>query len=271
MKKYLFIILLSVICIIPFNVNAIGISSWIHIYKDIPITDSEKQEYLDFIISSDEFRSNKDLYPYYAILYQEKNRYPAQFSISDCFYLIFFETHPEVKDNTAYTLGLYINTTITSPVYSISRDKVITRLNPDPSPNYNVIINWMYNTGTNFNNGIYMLDYWLEDYYLATNLEFITDIDFPTYYSDGSLYHTFPAGTNVFANITDVYLLDEEKEYTIEDILNSEDILYSLSKELIGPLPEEMQFMYSIVSLLIGIVVLIVIISPIVLLIRWLM
>ena len=61
------------------------------------------------------------------------------------------------------------------------------------------------------------------------------------------------------------------KEYTIEDILNSDDVIYSLSKELIGPLPEEFQFIYSVVSLMLGVLILIVIISPFVLLKRWLM
>lgn len=264
MKKYLFIILLSLICIIPFNVKAEETKYLNYYLYPSGLTSEQKLIFKDLVLNDSNFINYSKAYPYYFITYHNKT-IPYQYNYPNLILVVFLNEIPELTNTfdqymdipsssiskiISYVADLNSNTiSINNPNQSVASIKIFNH-----NPDYSVSI------GTT---STYLTSYL--DYYLYANFELKPLWNANVYDLDGKLINSYTIEDNLFNFEV------EEKEYTIEDILNSEDVLYSLSKELIGTLPEEFHFIYSVVSLMLAILVLIVIISPFVILKRWLM
>lgn len=269
MKKYLYLLPLLVLILIPKNVFAFVVPP--NDYKNyyvypIGITSEQKQFMLDSVMSDENYISYSEVYPYHIIIYKTGN-IPYQYNYSGHYALvIYFNEIPEIKSTfdqymtiesseqakvIEYSFDFDNNTFIYGGNYSLGELTLFTH-----NASYKADVGEY---------GTYLASYL--DFYLYSNFNLKPLWNFNLYDLDSNLIKTYTTEDDLFNFEKE----EEKKEYTIEDILNSDDILYSLSKELIGSLPEEFSFIYSIVALMLGILVLIVVISPFVLLKRWLM
>ena len=258
MKKYLYLLPLLVLILIPTNVFAFSSSNTDLVLFDSGLTDSQKQDYLAIIKESSYFIDNVDNYSYYIISYNYDR--PYQYKYKDVIIVSFYNDLP-----VPTTFGSQLIIDYSFPVYEFRYNISSNTFVVDFHANYR-IRDYVFLGIEGANTYDFVL---YSDYILESNFPIYYPFDFNLYDTSYNLIGSYTTEDD----ITKLGYTDEMcvKEYTIEDILNSDDVIYSLSKELIGPLPEEFQFIYSVVSLMLGVLILIVIISPFVLLKRWLM
>lgn len=270
MKKYLYLLPLLVLILIPKNVFAFVVPP--NDYKNYyvyptGITDEEKQFMLESVQNDSNYIFYSESYPYQIITYYTGG-IPYQYNYSGHQVLvIYFDKIPNLKT----TFNEYISIESSEQVKVISYDFDLDNNTYSlRTTNFSLGMLSLLNYNASYKAdvgeyGTYLASYL--DFYLYSNFNLKPLWNFNLYDLDNNLIKTYTTEDDLFNFEKE----EEKKEYTIEDILNSDDILYSLSKELIGSLPEEFSFIYSIVALMLGILVLIVVISPFVLLKRWLM
>lgn len=266
MKKYLFVILLSLICIIPFKVYAFVVppNDYANYYLyPSGLTNEQKNMILDYVKNDSNYLSYCEAYPYHIIVFHN-GIVPYQYNYSNRVLVFYFNDIPTLSNT--FDTYMTIDSSVQSKIIGYSVDLNNNTFSFSSSYSLGALKLFYMDSNYKISVGEYGSAYaYYGDVYLYSNFNLKPLWNFNLYDLDSNLIKTYT---------TEDYLFnfeEEEKEYTIEDIFNSKDTLYSLSKELIGPLPEEFKFIYSIVSLMLGLLVLIVIISPFVILKRWLM
>lgn len=269
MKKYLLFLTLLILLILPKDVFAFVVPP--NDYKNYyvypsGITSEQKQMILDYVKNDSNYLSYSEAYPYQIIIYKNGN-IPYQYNYPNKALVIFFNEIPILTDTFSQYMTIKSSDQAKVISYNVDLNNNVLSLH---TTSYSLGELKLFHNDSTYKldvteNGSYLASYL--DFYLYSNFNLQPLWNFNLYDLDNNLIKTYT---------TDDYLFEfdkkeEKKDYTIEDILNSDDILYSLSKELIGSLPEEFNFIYSIVALMLGLLVLIVIISPFVILKRWLM
>ncbi|MBQ7136779.1 MAG: hypothetical protein IJO43_02225 [Bacilli bacterium] len=262
MKKILYLIplFIFIFLISPSNVSA---ADYHYTFIESPITVEQKEEYLLYVYNSIEFQNALKDYPYYLITYQESRYKPIQ-------------NNPGIPYNNHIIVLMYQD----KPTFRSSDSSIdLSELSSAQKLGYNISNSLSYVSPTSltsfflvkytsYADNTYYEDLFL-DYVIATNLEYIHSKDMNIYDAEGNLIKTISKGENIFSNLNIKPEIPEETiDPVIDSILNSEDTLYSLSKQLLGELPEEFTFLYSICQLFLGIVIILVVLSPVILLLR---
>ena len=261
MKKLLYLIPLFIFLFL-ISPNEVFGANYIHfVYKESGLTEEQKQEYLDRIFADSTFIENQKLYPYYMIVYNKQSSTPFQMNYVNVIGIMFFDSIPtftneisigrtalENNMNNASKYYFYhcsdfsINTNSLYRLYLTNFKDQIELSNGDKIANYNYYI----------------------DFVLATNFSYSLGVDLDIYDLEDNLIKIINADENIFDGVK----IENEVIYTIEDIEKADNTLYNLSVELLGKLPEEFTFLYSICQLFLGIIIILVVLSPIILLLR---
>ena len=253
MKKLIYFIPLLLLLIFPFNVQAETTNYYIE--KKSPLTEEQKEEYLNIVLTNSNFIEDSKNYKYYLILYQESNNKPCSSSYKNTLFVMFFNNIPEINyNNSNIFYPLQYNTSLADKKYMISLSGSINEY----SLNNLNLITFDHQDNTNY------YYFYQVDYVLASNFSLSLGFDLTLLNEDLQELGVIKATDNIF----ETSFIEIEKDYSLEDILNSEDIIYSLSKQLIGPLPIEFEFIYSIVSLGLAILIILVVLSPFIILFK---
>ena len=246
MKKLMYFIPLILLLIFPLTVQA---ESY-YIERKSSLTEQQREEYLNIVLNNEKFIEDSKNYNYYLIVYHESSNKPFTMSYSNIIAVMFFNNIPDISYNV-------------SEVFYPLRYKY-----SNADKKYFIYPN---NSGINTTDLMYLnfitykdqIDtdkyyYYQVDYVLASNFSLSLGFDLTLLNEDLQELGVIKAADNIF----ETSFIEIEKDYTLDDILNSEDIIYSLSKQLIGPLPIEFEFIYSVVALGLAILIILVVLSP---------
>lgn len=252
MKKLIYVILLLLL-IFPFNVQAETTNYYIE--KKSLLTEEQREEYLNIVLTNSNFIEDSKNYKYYLILYQESNNKPCLSSYKNTLFVMFFNSIPTITyDSSNVFYPLQYNTNLADKSYMISLSGSINEY----SLNNLNLITFDHQDNTNY------YYFYQVDYVLASNFSLSLGFDLTLLNEDLQELGVIKATDNIF----ETSFIEIEKDYSLEDILNSEDIIYSLSKQLIGPLPVEFEFIYSVVALGLAILIILVVLSPFIILFK---
>lgn len=258
MKKFLYLIpiFIFLLLISPNKVHAAEFYKTYY-YKELPLTEETKNEYLNTALNYDLFIEDSQKYPYYMIFYQEDTGYIGLTGYRDYIAFIYFDSIPKFKISDS---SISLNYSDVSKHYLYYPPTNFKNNSGLSSINFFKYIDQVQDSNGNYNSKYYFLS----NYVLSTNIELSLGYELKLYDSNDNLIKTYSADENIFADLN----LKPKEDLTIETIEKSDNTLYNLSVELLGELPEEFTFLYSLVQLFLGIVIILVVLSPIIILLR---
>lgn len=259
MKKILFFTLLFCCFILPFKANATEFYDVVY-HKDSTLTEEQKQTYINSILADSKFIENSKQYKYYMIVYQEKGSYPFLMNYKNVVDVMFFDDLSVFESNIPTRFEVNIRS-VSSTYYYYFNDSSLSVVNGNLLPFY--LFTFVHQEKDSNDN--YKSTYYFNaDYVLSTNVSYSLNIDLNVLDSDNNIMYTIKAGDNVFASKQIIV----DKKYNFSDIEKADNTLYKLSKELLGDLPEEFVFLYALLQLFLGIVIILIVLSPILVLLR---
>lgn len=259
MKKILFFITLFILLLIP-QANASTFYQYAY-WNDSGLTKEQKQEYLDFVLNDPTFIADSKQYNYYMIVYHKMNGSPFGSGYEKIIDVMFFNDYEQFKSSIS-------KDTLQLDFPLIKCDKTYFYYIDTRSIN-NISLNRLYlfnlDEQVKTDNDTYVTWYFYNiDFVLGVNFSFTLDKEVQLYDSNKQFMYTIKADDNIF----DTVKITPNQSYTLDDIDKADNTLYKLSKELLGDLPEEFNFLYSLVQLFLGIVIILIVLSPILILLR---
>lgn len=260
MKKVLYILPLFLLIFVPGKANATEYYKR-YVLVDTGLIEEQETEYVNTILSNESFVNDSKQYPYYMIIYQNGAGSPFQMGYRNVVNVMFFNEIPSFENNLSEGGSnlKYESTNAAKSYFYYVSDFSINNVSLGTLNFLNL------KDQVQDSNGDYITYYdYNINYVLASNFSYSLGTDIDIYDINDNFLYTIKSDENIFQKKQVVV----DKEYGISDIENAEDLVYSLSKQLLGDLPEEFSFLYSVVALGLGLLICFIVLSPFIIIFR---